>query len=50
VAFPLPRSANVPWYGPVLGGTTSVGKFSAEASLYDQPTTVSGCQIGSAWR
>ena len=46
-------SANVTWYGPALGGTTSFGKFSAEALLYDQPTTVWGYGLRfdarSAW-
>ena len=45
--------ANVTWYGPALGGTTSFGKFSTTALLYDQPTKEWGYgarfDVRSAW-
>jgi hypothetical protein len=46
-------TANVTWYGPALGGTTSFGKFRAAALLYDQPTTQWGYgarfDVRSSW-
>ena len=46
-------SANVTWYGPALGGTTSFGKFKTEALFYEQPTTQWGYgvrfDVRSAW-